>query len=91
MLNMFEGCNNLTTVIIPNSVTSIGDGAFIGTGLKDMYCHAEQVPETGANIFNYSNRKATLYVPAASVDAYGNAEHPQRNNLRGRQPQSYFG
>ena len=70
----FAYCWDLATVIIPNSVTSISDGAFLSTGMKDMYCHAEQVPKTGTNIFDNSNREAMLHVPAASMDAYGNAE-----------------
>ena len=70
----FVDCYNLATVVIPNSVTSVGDGAFLRTGLKDMYYYAEQVPETGSNIFDYSNCNATLHVPAVAVDAYGNAE-----------------
>ena len=40
-----------------------------------MYCYAEQVPETGKDIFVESNYKnAALHVPAASVEAYKNAE-----------------
>ena len=70
----YAACYNLATVVIPNSVTSVGDGAFLRTGLKDMYYYAEQVPETGSNIFDYSNCNATLHVPAVAVDAYGNAE-----------------
>ncbi len=72
----FAYCYDLATVIIPNSVTSICDSAFLScTRLKDMYCHAEQVPETGTNIFDNSNQaNATLHVLSASVDAYGNAE-----------------
>ena len=44
---MFNGCENLTNVIIPNSVTSIGYGAFrgcigltsvtIGSGVTSIY------------------------------------------------------
>ena len=34
----FSGCANLTAITIPDSVTSIGSGAFYGcTGLKDVY------------------------------------------------------
>ena len=67
----FTQCYNLAIVVIPNSVTNIGSGAFISSGLKDMYCYAEQVPEIG--IYN-SYRQATLHVPAVAIDAYRNAE-----------------
>ena len=43
--------------------------------MTDVYLYAEQVPETGKDVFVDSNYKnATLHVPAASVEAYKNAE-----------------
>ncbi len=37
----------------------------------DMYCYAQDVPNTYSNAFNQSNiGNATLHVPAASVDNY---------------------
>ena len=68
----FSSCYGIISVIIPNSVTSIGYNAFSGcTGLRDMYCYARQLPETGAYILSSSNyTNATLHVPAASVSAY---------------------
>ena len=67
---------NLTTVTISSNLTCIDDSAFHKcTSLADMYCYAEQVPEMGKDIFVDSNyRNATLHVPAASVEAYRNAE-----------------
>ena len=70
----FFGCSRVTKIIIPNSVTIIGDLAFAGVeSLKDMYCYAVKVPETGSGFFNYSGN-ATLHVPATSIDTYRNAE-----------------
>ena len=72
----FKNCTSLSSVTIGRSVTSIGELAFKEClNLNDVYCYAEQVPETGKDVFvssNYTN--ATLHVPAASVDAYSNAE-----------------
>ena len=34
--NAFTNCNNLTSIIIPNSVTTIGIGAFEGSGLLSI-------------------------------------------------------
>ena len=68
-------CTNLASVIIGNGVTTIEDGAFGAcNNLTNVYCYAEQVPETN-NAFTYSNyTNATLHVPAISIDAYKNAE-----------------
>ena len=68
----FDYCPKLTSVTIPNSVTSIGNRAFYScTALKDVYCHAENVPSTDATVFNSSNySNATLHVPAGSLESY---------------------
>ena len=67
----------MTSVTIPNSVTSIGNYAFSECPeLLDVYCYAENVPSTSSNAFGSSTYKnATLHVPAASVKRYV-AEYP---------------
>ena len=68
----FEGCSCVTSVIIPNSVTSIGNAAFANCiELADVYCYAEQIPTTGNDVFkdSYINY-ITLYVPASAANAY---------------------
>ena len=71
----FMGCKALTSIAIPNSVTTIGNSSFLECdNITDFYCYAEQVPETGWNIFGYLINTATLHVPAISIDAYKNAE-----------------
>ena len=71
----FNECVHLASIEIPQSVTSIEDFAFGACkNLTNVYCYAEQVPETN-NAFTYSNyTNATLHVPAISIDAYKNAE-----------------
>ena len=68
----FLSCINMESVSIPSSMTYIGEGAFAGCDyLKDVYCYAEQVPETEDHVFLYDPvYKATLHVPAGSVEKY---------------------
>ena len=68
----FYQCSGLTSVTIGNSMTSIGGYAFVYCkGLKDVYCHAEAVPNTYNTAFDYTPiNEATLHVPQASISAY---------------------
>jgi hypothetical protein len=67
----FYGCIGLTSITIPNSVTSIRFNAFAKCSLNHVYCLAENVPRTNIESFGSTQiDKATLHVPAASVDAY---------------------
>ena len=68
----FTRCSSLKTIIIPNSVTSIGYDAFsYCTSLLDVYCYAEQVPNTNRLAFSGSNNEnVTLHVPEASLASY---------------------
>jgi len=72
----FENCSILTSVTIPNSVTSIGYAAFSGcSSLTNVYCYAENVPSTSSSTFNNSSiSSAILHVPAGSVNAYKTVE-----------------
>ena len=64
--------SGLTTVTIPNSVTSIDQSAFTSCkNLTDVYCLAENVPQTDSSAFIFSPiDQATLHVPEQSIDAY---------------------
>lgn len=56
---------------IPNSVTSIGNGAFWGcSGLADIYSYATVPPVAYANTFEEVSRHCYIHVPAGSVRAY---------------------
>lgn len=70
----FYRCSNLTTLIIPNSVNYIGSYAFRDCSkLEEVYCYAENLPSTSSTAFENSNhKKATLYVPAKSLNDYEN-------------------
>ena len=68
----FYKCSGLTSVTIPNSVTSIQGYAFSNCPeLHDVYCYAGKVPSTNSDTFSGSYIKYTnLYVPTASVESY---------------------
>jgi hypothetical protein len=76
----FNGCYHLTSVTIPNSVTSIGTYALVvNSDFTDLYCYAEEVPSTKKYAFSHSIcQYATLHVPANSIEAYKNAEEWRR-------------
>ena len=69
---MSPSCSGLTSVTIPESVTEIGHYAFAAcSGLKEVYCFAEQVPDTSLYAFNNTDiASATLYVPESAIDTY---------------------
>ena len=68
----FYHCEGLTSIVIGSGVTSINDYVFsYCDNLTDVYCYAENVPETGNNVFKETPiSSATLHVPAGSLEAY---------------------
>ena len=68
---LFYKCIKLTSVTIPNSVTSIGSSAFNGcSSLTSVTVEATTPPTLGSNVFQDSNANLVIYVPAESVEAY---------------------
>lgn len=62
--------HNLEDLVIPNTVTSIQDGAFSGsTYLKKVTMLGVVPPSIGENTFPYSDIM-TIYVPQEAVDEY---------------------
>ena len=67
----FRGCYGLNSITFPNSVTSIDERAFSGcTGLTSITSLNTTPPTLGANVFANVPSNCSIYVPAASVNAY---------------------
>ena len=52
----FDNCFSLEAIIIPTSVTSIGEDAFYDCNLLTIYCEAESKASGWDSNWNYSNR-----------------------------------
>ena len=66
----------MTSITIPNSVTSIRDEAFsYCSNLENLYCYAENLFYIGVDIFKESYIKyATLHVPSSAISYYQTTE-----------------
>ena len=66
-----QGSSRLTKVILPDTITYIGWGAFSGcTSLRTFIVLASTPPSLQSDTFNSTNSTFFIYVPDASVDAY---------------------
>ena len=67
--NAFSGCNNLKSVVIPETIKIIGESAFAGCSkLAKVTCMATTPPEANKNSFE--NYNGYLYFPCESKDDY---------------------
>ena len=74
----FRMCSCLSSVTIGNGVTEIGYDAFnsylsVTSSLKEVYCKPTTPPTGGEYMFGL--KRATIYVPRSSVQAYKTAEY----------------
>ena len=71
----FHICSLLETVTIGEKVTKLSSYLFRDcTGLKDIYCYNEEVPEVGLYVLASDIAKnVTLHVPANSLEKYKTA------------------
>lgn len=78
----FSELSSMTTVSIPATVKSIAQEAFyLCSGLTDVYCYAEEIPQTHKEAFSGASiTTAKLHVPESAVSLYASIK-----------PWSYFG
>ena len=73
-LYAFQSCDKMINVTIGSSVTSIANDAFSYTPLSYITCLAETPPSLNSSYSYFSSyANTTLYVPAASIEAYRTA------------------
>lgn len=66
--------DNLTSITLPSSVETIGNGAFHEcTSLEELYCKALNPPTTGSSILGSTNNYK-IYVPYESLATYKEAD-----------------
>ncbi len=70
----FYGCSGLTTITIPDSVTSIGECAFWACNKLESVI---ALPETPPSLYvnSFSNYNIPLYAPATAIATYQTTSH----------------
>ena len=69
-----DGLPSLTNITIPNSVTSIGEGAFsYCTSLNEVYCKPTTPPTGDWDMFYNNASGRRIFVPASDDDSIINA------------------
>ena len=64
----------MTSLVIPESIKKIGNGAFYGNShLMEVFFLGSEKPEIRSNAFDYCHSALTLYVP--NKETYGNASN----------------
>ena len=71
MICKYLCCSGLTSITIPNSVTSLGRYCFYGcSGLTEVHANRETPPATGYDIFHTCISLQTIYVPTGASANY---------------------
>ena len=70
----FTDCTDMTEIILPENITSIGTAAFNGcTGLSSITCMAGTPPTLGSTGVFLRTNNCPIYVPDESLESYQTA------------------
>ena len=71
MASTFSNCARLSSIVIPSSVTNIGNNVFYeDTYLTEVIVNATVPPTLGNNVFDYNAPGRLFKVPSGSVNTY---------------------
>ena len=70
-------------LVIPNSVTTIGENAFRNNSFSSIACLLDIPPTLGENAFQNISQSIPVYVPCDAVEAYSNVTWGGFNNFIG--------
>lgn len=73
-INVFGYCSSLKSVTFGEKITKIGERAFEYCALESVVCKATTPPALGADCFDGASAELVIKVPAASVEAYKEAD-----------------
>ena len=68
----FSGCSKLTKIVLPNTITTIGDEVFSGNNsLGIIRLYSKEVPVLGHNAFtDISKSEIKLQIPSGTKNHY---------------------
>lgn len=66
----FFGCSALTSVVIPDSVTEIGEGAFSECDSLETITLGPNIDKIHTEVFSSCSALKTIFVPAKKTDYY---------------------
>lgn len=75
----FEECKNLTSIVLPNSITTINDSCFCNSSLQSIKL-SSNLNYLGKNVFAYCENLTSIYLPESLSTIVGNGSNSSSSN-----------